>query len=110
MLKPGGTFVASDWLRAEGIESEKMQDLAQRVRTTRTNGDLIRDRKKFLTAAGFGRCEFRDRNDWYASHIPTELAAVEKALAEEPMTDDVRNLFEERLVASNLKFDLVKVR
>jgi SAM-dependent methyltransferase len=107
VLKPGGMFVASDWLRTEGIESEKMQVWRKESGQPAPMATLP-ETEMFLTAAGFGSCEFRDRNNWYASHIPTELAAVEKALAEEPMSDYVRNLFEERLVASNLKFDLVK--
>ena len=44
----------------------------------------------------------------YADFIPQEIAAVKRALENEQMSSEVRELFEDRLSSTLLKLDLVK--
>jgi phosphoethanolamine N-methyltransferase len=76
ILRPGGRFMASDWLRiddqpasvamARYIESEGLSfAMASPVRYRRA-----------MAEAGFGDIEIRDRNAWYAGKAREELAAL----------------------------------
>jgi len=76
ILRPGGRFMASDWMRiddqpasvamARYIESEGLSfAMASPVRYRRA-----------MAEAGFGDIEIRDRNAWYAGKAREELAAL----------------------------------
>jgi SAM-dependent methyltransferase len=76
VLRPGGRFMASDWLRVDDepaspamaryIESEGLSfAMASPARYRRA-----------MAEAGFGDIEIRDRNAWYAGRAREELAAL----------------------------------
>ena len=107
VLKAEGLFVASDWLRSDEPESEAM------IKWRKGSGQpepmvSQTEAKTFLSQAGFEQIELRDRNPWYADFIPQEIAAVKRALENEQMSSEVRELFEDRLSSTLLKLDLVK--
>lgn len=107
VLNPGGIFVASDWLREAGTESHEMKAWREGSGQPAPMATLT-DTRAFLADAGFGDILFRDRNDWYAAFIPTEIEALERALNDDDMTEDVRALFESRVQTTNQKLALVK--
>lgn len=76
VLRPGGIFVGSDWLRSgSGEYSEQMQNWLELVHLTfeMKNLDQTRDA---LEQAGFRNVRLRDRNDWYRGEVMNELAVL----------------------------------
>ena len=76
VLRPGGRFIASDWLRggsaehsAEMLEFFRLEGIAYNMATRRERGRLAR--------AGFEGVEIRDRHDWYLTLAQRELEAME---------------------------------
>lgn len=76
VLRPGGWFVASDWLIGhDGEPTVEMQryleleDLGFGMASPRTYRDA-------LVAAGFVEVELRNRNEWYASQARLESARL----------------------------------
>ncbi len=88
VLKPGGAFVASDWLAGEDAlgkpELDRFQEVGHLSFTMATASEMA----AALTAAGFQNVETRDRNAWYASVCAEELARVEGPLRQQ-LTDMV---------------------
>ena len=81
VLRPGGRFVASDWLRggsgaysAEMIEFFRLEGIAYNMATLGQSADALRE-------AGFTDIVVRDRHDWYRDLARAELAAMEGELA-----------------------------
>ena len=77
VLKPGGWFIASDWLRggtgaysAEMLEYFRLEGLAYNLSTLQETG-------RMLASAGFADVELRDRNEWYRDLAVRESAAIE---------------------------------
>ena len=82
VLKPGGSFVAGDWLRGEYENpSEHMERFAE---LTYNEFDMItlREYETKLRDAGFTDVTLRDRNEWYLGLAQQELALI-KSLKEE---------------------------
>lgn len=80
VLRPGGVFVASDWLSGEdpaGLEAlEKYRTVGHLTFTMATAGEMAQT----LADAGFEGIETRDRNAWYARLCADELAQIEGPL------------------------------
>jgi phosphoethanolamine N-methyltransferase len=80
VLRPGGRFIASDWLRggtaeysAEMMEFFRLEGIAYNMATLAQSADGLR-------AAGFDKVEIRDRHDWYLGLAQRELEAMEGPL------------------------------
>ncbi len=80
MLRPGGAFVASDWLGGENTATSpawlRFRELGPLDLTMATAPET----EATMTAAGFERVSTRDRNSWYADLSRTELNQVEGPL------------------------------
>lgn len=76
VLRPGGLFVGSDWLRGgEGAYSAAMRAWFDVVHLQFEMKNLAQTRSA-LEGAGFVEVELRDRNEWYRAQVRAELAAV----------------------------------
>jgi phosphoethanolamine N-methyltransferase len=80
VLRPGGRFIASDWLRGgsgpyspEMLEFFRLEGIAYSMAT-------LAESATGLQAAGFADIEVRDRHDWYRELAKRELAAMEGSL------------------------------
>jgi len=80
VLRPGGRFLASDWLRggtagysAEMMEYFRLEGIAYNMATLAESAEALR-------AAGFNAVEIRDRHDWYLDLAQRELEAMEGSL------------------------------
>jgi phosphoethanolamine N-methyltransferase len=80
VLRPGGRFIASDWLRggtggysAEMMEFFRLEGIAYNMAT-------LEESAAALAAAGFVDIEIRDRHGWYLDLAQQELAALEGSL------------------------------
>ncbi len=76
VLRPGGRFIASDWLRgstgphsAEMVEFFRLEGIAYNMASLEESAAALR-------AAGFRAVEVRDRNAWYLDLAQRELAAM----------------------------------
>jgi ubiquinone/menaquinone biosynthesis C-methylase UbiE len=80
VLRPGGRFIASDWLRGgEGAYSEEMLEFF-RLEGIAYNMSSLAESIGALQAAGFAEIDGRDRNDWYLDLAKCELASMEGVL------------------------------
>lgn len=77
VLRPGGRFIASDWLRGgtgeyspEMLEYFRLEGIAYNMAT-------LPESAAALQAAGFKDVEVRDRNAWYRDLARRELAAMD---------------------------------
>jgi len=80
VLRPGGTFVASDWLKGENADRspelasfQKLAHLSFRFATAAESAAAMR-------AAGFRHVVTRDRNRWYADLSRYEVEKIEGPL------------------------------
>jgi ubiquinone/menaquinone biosynthesis C-methylase UbiE len=80
VLRPGGRFIASDWLRGgQGAYSAEMVEFF-RLEGIAYNMTSLAESTAALRAAGFVEVAGRDRNDWYLALARRELAAMEGPL------------------------------
>jgi phosphoethanolamine N-methyltransferase len=80
VLRPGGRFIASDWLRGgQGDYSAEMLEFFRLEGITYNMASLEQSVAE-LRAAGFAEVTGRDRSDWYLSLARRELAAMEGSL------------------------------
>jgi ubiquinone/menaquinone biosynthesis C-methylase UbiE len=80
VLRPGGRFIASDWLRADGAGySAEMMEFF-RLEGIAYNMTSLAESASALRAAGFDAIEVRDRHDWYLDLARRELDAMEGPL------------------------------
>jgi phosphoethanolamine N-methyltransferase len=80
VLRPGGRFIASDWLRGGGAEySAEMLEFF-RLEGIAYNMATLAQSAAGLRAAGFEAVEIRDRHDWYLALARRELEAMEGEL------------------------------
>jgi SAM-dependent methyltransferase len=77
VLRPGGRFIASDWLRggsgaysAEMLEFFRLEGITYNMATLGESATVLR-------VAGFKDIEMRDRHEWYRNLARRELAAME---------------------------------
>ena len=80
VLRPGGRFIASDWLRggsakysAEMMEFFRLEGIVYNMATLAESAEA-------LWAAGFGDVKIRDRHAWYLDLAQRELEAMEGKL------------------------------
>jgi len=84
VLRPGGRFIASDWLRGgSGAYTPEMMEFF-RLEGIAYNMASLQDSAAALRQAGFTDVEVRDRNAWYLGLAERELASLEG-----PMHDTV---------------------
>ena len=77
VLRPGGRFLASDWLRGgSGPYSPEMMEFF-RLEGIAYNMASLEDSATTLRRAGFVDVEVRDRNAWYLGLAERELASLE---------------------------------
>jgi SAM-dependent methyltransferase len=80
VLRPGGRFVASDWLRGgTGAYSPDMMEFF-RLEGIAYNMATLEESAAALRAAGFVDVEIRDRHAWYLTLAQRELEAMEGPL------------------------------
>jgi len=80
VLRPGGRFIASDWLRggsggysADMLEFFRLEGIAYNMAT-------LDESAAALKASGFEDVHIRDRNEWYLQLAQQELAAMQGSL------------------------------
>jgi phosphoethanolamine N-methyltransferase len=80
VLRPGGRFIASDWLRGgSGEYSPEMLEFF-RLEGIAYNMVTLAESAAALAAAGFADVEIRDRHGWYLALAQQELAGLEGPL------------------------------
>jgi SAM-dependent methyltransferase len=80
VLKPGGRFLASDWLRGgTGAYSPEMMEYF-RLEGIAYNMVTLEESAAALRLAGFADVEIRDRNAWYLRLARRELDAMQGPL------------------------------
>src|SRR5450631_4442319 len=80
VLRPGGRFIASDWLRGgTGAYSSEMMEYF-RLEGIAYNMASIDESAAALRAAGFVDVGIRDRHDWYLALARRELEAMRGVL------------------------------
>lgn len=80
VLKPGGRFIASDWLRgSSGPYSDEMMEYF-RLEGIAYNMASPAESARALTGAGFIDVKLTDRNAWYLDLAQRELASLETHL------------------------------
>lgn len=77
VLRPGGRFIAGDWLRGgSGAYSREMMEFF-RLEGIAYNMASLEESAATLRKAGFVEVEVRDRNAWYLELAGRELASLE---------------------------------
>jgi len=77
ILRPGGRFIASDWLRGgTGAYSAEMMEYF-RLEGITYNMATLEQCAAAVKQAGFVGVEIRDRNEWYFALAQRELKAME---------------------------------
>ena len=80
VLRPGGRFIASDWLRGgSGAYSPEMLEFF-RLEGIAYNMASLEESAAALRAAGFGDVQIRDRHAWYLPLAQRELNSMESTL------------------------------
>lgn len=80
VLRPGGRFIASDWLRGgSGAYSPEMMEFF-RLEGIAYNMASLEESAAALHAAGFRDIEIRDRHGWYLPLARRELKSMQGAL------------------------------
>ncbi len=80
VLRPGGRFIASDWLRGGSADySPEMMEFF-RLEGIAYNMASLEESARALRTAGFRDVEIRDRHSWYQSLARRELESMEGAL------------------------------
>jgi SAM-dependent methyltransferase len=80
VLRPGGRFIASDWLRGgSGAYSPEMMEFF-RLEGIAYNMASLDESAAALRAAGFRDVQIRDRHAWYLPLARRELESMEGAL------------------------------
>jgi len=76
VLKPGGTFAASDWLSGEGPDAEAaLRHMGGHLHFEMATAPQM---EKILRDAGFKSVSSVDRNAWYAIFVDEELRTLER--------------------------------
>jgi ubiquinone/menaquinone biosynthesis C-methylase UbiE len=83
VLKPGGFFVASDWLSGEGDDAKIALDKYRKVSHLHFTPATATEMAGVLAKAGFLDIETRDRNEWYATVCAYECEQVEGPLKQQ---------------------------
>ena len=95
VLRPGGYFLASDWLGGEDTETSPEWARFCEVGELDLKMATAAEAEAALTAAGFSGVSTRDRNAWYSELSRQELSQVEGPLRA-PLTEAVGEEIYER--------------
>jgi len=79
ILKPGGWFVASDWLKGDGPDSDPLRQFVEGA-AMEFNVISLGEAARALEVAGFVEVAVRNRNAWYREEARRELAQIEGPL------------------------------
>jgi phosphoethanolamine N-methyltransferase len=83
VLRPGGIFLASDWLGGENTatspEWARFIELSKHVMTMKTAAEA----EAMMVAVGFMNVSTKDRNSWFAELSSEELAKIEGPLRQQ---------------------------
>lgn len=79
VLKPGGVFAASDWLKSEDAEQLQGYNDWQAASSLTFTMQTAEQAEKELSLAGFSDIQTRDRNEWYARTAAAELEMMQSA-------------------------------
>jgi ubiquinone/menaquinone biosynthesis C-methylase UbiE len=86
VLRPGGRFIASDWLRGDNADSDSRAEYSSammeffRLEGIAYNMATLEQSASALHDAGFVNIDVRDRHAWYSSLAQRELTAMEGTL------------------------------
>ncbi len=80
VLRPGGRFIASDWLRGGAAQYSSQMLEFFRLEGIAYNMATLAESAEALRAAGFDEIEIRDRHGWYLDLAQRELADMEGSL------------------------------
>ena len=80
VLKPGGLFLASDWLRGDDNPASAAMQLYVELEGLSFAMASPQRYEKAMAAAGFQAIEVRDRNAWYLETARKELAQIQGPL------------------------------
>jgi ubiquinone/menaquinone biosynthesis C-methylase UbiE len=87
VLKPGGVFVASDWLSGSGEVAmaalNEFRDICHLVLPMATAAET----ENMLLDAGFENTRTRDRNEWYAPVSAAEVERIEGPLKDQLISE-----------------------
>lgn len=83
VLKPGGTFAASDWLSGENAANDNAFQLYISLTQLDFTMATAEQTAKVMREAGFENVETKDRNEWYARLSNQELAQIKGPLRDE---------------------------
>ena len=83
ILRPGGVFVASDWLSSENEAEKSALDEYHKISHLSFELATAKQMESALADAGFERVESRDRNAWYAAACSNEQAQIEGPLKQQ---------------------------
>lgn len=108
VLRPGGTFVGSDWLGGDAPEpSEVMREWLEVVHLSFALATAAQCAAA-LEAAGFVAVHTRDRNAWYAGEVAKEVAAVSGPAQARLAARIGAEAAAERLRSCTLKLEVVR--
>jgi hypothetical protein len=107
VLRPGGAFVASDWLGGENTATSpawlRFRELGHLDLT------MAPETEATMTAAGFERVSTRDRNSWYAELSRQELNQVEGPLRDQSIDAFGEEIYAHRVLVRRALADAVAV-
>ncbi len=107
VLRPGGTFVASDWLYGGGAElSEAMMAWLDIVHLD-FKMETPENSAEALCQAGFADVVVRDRNSWYLGEVQGEIDCVSGANFERAVAALGPETVEHRIKSSTIKKQVV---
>lgn len=108
VLKPGGLFVGSDWLRGdENTFTPKAQEWLEFVHLNFQMRNIEQTRQA-LEQAGFDQVKLSDRNEWYKDTIKDELATLSGEKYEQLASMIGTEQAEYRLKSSQLKQEAIE--
>ena len=107
VLKPGGTFVASDWLYGGGSEMSDVMMAWLEIVHLDFKMETPENSAAALRRAGFADVEVRDRNAWYLGQVQGEIDGLSGANFERAVAALGRETAEYRIKSCSLKKQVV---
>jgi phosphoethanolamine N-methyltransferase len=108
VLKPGGTFVASDWLYGGRAEPSDAMTAWLEIVHLDFKMETPENSAAALSRAGFVDVAVRDRNRWYLGQVEREIDSVSGANFERAVAALGRETAEHRRRSSTIKKQIVE--
>lgn len=108
VLKPGGLFVASDWLYGGGAAFSEAMTAWLKIVHLDFKMETPENSAAALSRAGFVDVSVRDRNRWYLGEVQREIDCVSGANLERAVAALGRETAEHRLRSSTIKKQVVE--